>query len=331
MTIQSTEADWLNQLAEWAEQCEQLVASIETRSDVLVTLNPEEWQGRFRELGETANAYREQLLQDDEIVDGAGEIESLNTTAHQLKNEFSRLMEGEPDNRLEEPLVESTDDEDIDNDRKSTKHQAVPIGKHTLPPLPYAYNALEPHISEEIMRLHHDEHHQSYVDGLNQAEKEMEKARKSGDFSLIKHWEGEAAFNGAGHYLHTIFWDNMSPNGGGKPDGEIAKEIKQTFGSFDKFKEHFSKAAENVQAVGWTMLVWSPRSWRTEILQAEKHQNLSQQDVIPLLVLDVWEHAYYLQYHNNRSDYIDAWWNVVCWNSVNQRFAEAKQVKWKPY
>ncbi|TFJ91883.1 superoxide dismutase [Lentibacillus salicampi] len=329
MTKQATEADWLGELVEWTEQCEQLVQSLETRSGITDgTFNPGEWQDRFRELGELAGAYREQLLDDDEPADIAGEMESLNTKAHQLKSEFIQLMEEEPDNRMQR---ESIDDEESDDGRKSTKHRPVPIGEHTLPPLPYAYNALEPHISEEIMRLHHDKHHQSYVDGLNKAEKEMQKARKNGDFSLIRHWEGEAAFNGAGHYLHTMFWDNMSPDGGGKADGEIAKEIKRTFGNFDKFKEHFSKAAENVQAVGWAMLVWSPRSWRTEILQAEKHQNLSQQDVIPLLVLDVWEHAYYLQYHNNRADYIDAWWNVVCWDSVNQRFAEAKKVMWKPY
>uniref|UniRef100_UPI0037BFDB95 superoxide dismutase n=1 Tax=Halobacillus shinanisalinarum TaxID=2932258 RepID=UPI0037BFDB95 len=205
------------------------------------------------------------------------------------------------------------------------------MGEHTLPPLPYNYDALEPYISEEIMRLHHDKHHKGYVEGLNKAEKKMQKARQTGDYSLIRHWEVEAAFNGAGHYLHTIFWDNMSPYGGGKPSGPLEKEIKHTFGSFEKFKEHFSKAAEKVQSVGWAMLVWSPRSWRTEILQAEQHQNLSQQDMIPLLVLDVWEHAYYLQYKNNRKDYIEAWWNVVNWDHVNRRYQEAKKIKWQPF
>ena len=326
MTIQSIEADWLERLVEWTSECERLVGSLEMRTEEFpdANINPGEWQGRFRELGEKANACREQLLQDEETADAADDIESLNTQAHQLKSEFIHLME----ETSYEELSRGSEQED-DEDRKSTT--AVPIGKHTLPPLPYDYNALEPHISEEIMRLHHDKHHQGYVDGLNKAEKEMEKARKNSDFSLIRHWEDEAAFNGAGHYLHTIFWENMSPNGGGKPDGEAAKEIKRTFGNFNKFKEHFSKAAENVQSVGWALLVWSPRSHRTEILQAEKHQNLTQQDVIPLLVLDVWEHAYYLQYHNNRKDYIDAWWNVVCWSSVNRRFAEARKVKWEPY
>ncbi|HLS08473.1 MAG TPA: Fe-Mn family superoxide dismutase [Lentibacillus sp.] len=330
MTMQSTEADWMAQLAVWATECEQLAGSLETRSDMTQELNNdlEEWQGRLRELSQQANAHRHQLLKGEAVEDIQGTVESLNNQAEKLKSEFEELTKGASDSEPDRSFEAESDDDD---ERKSTKYQTVPIGKHTLPPLPYAYNALEPHISEEIMRLHHQKHHQGYVDGLNKAEKEMQKARRSGNFDLIRHWEGEAAFNGAGHYLHTIFWENMSPDGGGKPDGDIAKEIKRTFGSFDKFKDHFTHAADKVQAVGWALLVWSPRSRRTEILQAEKHQNLTQQDVIPLLVLDVWEHAYYLQYHNNRKDYIDAWWNVVCWDSVNRRFEEAKKVMWQPY
>ena len=209
--------------------------------------------------------------------------------------------------------------------------QPVPIGGHKLPPLPYAYNALEPVIAEEIMKLHHSKHHQSYVNGLNKAEKEMQKARQTGDFGLIKHWEREAAFNGAGHYLHTIFWSIMSPNGGGKPKGQLGKAINDSFGSFEKFKKHFSEAAKNVEAVGWAILVWSPRSHRLEILQAEKHQNLSQWDVVPLLVLDVWEHAYYLQYKNERAKYVDNWWQIVNWNEVEQRFNKARTLAWQPF
>ncbi|TRM10959.1 superoxide dismutase [Lentibacillus cibarius] len=268
---------------------------------------------------ETSNGEREAIAEQTEH-DAEAAFESSEAGADATQTELP--TDDADDEREEEEL-------DDDDNRKSSR--TVPIGEHKLPPLPYAYNALEPHISEEIMRLHHDKHHRSYVEGLNKAEKEMEKARKRGDFSLIKHWEGEAAFNGAGHYLHTIFWHNMSPNGGGKPTGDIKKEINRTFGSFDKFKKHFSNAAEKVQAVGWAILVWSPRSHRTEILQAEKHQNLSQQDVIPLLVLDVWEHAYYLQYHTKRKDYIDAWWNVVNWENVNHRFQVAQHVQWTPY
>lgn len=207
----------------------------------------------------------------------------------------------------------------------------VPIGGHTLPPLPYAYDALEPHIDAKTMRLHHDKHHRSYVNGLNQAEQKLEQARESNDFNLVKHWERELAFNGAGHYLHTIFWPNMSPQGGGKAVGPIAAQINQNFGSFEKFKAHFTHAAKEVEGGGWAILVWSPRSHRLEILQAEKHQNLSQWDVVPLLVLDVWEHAYYLKYNNERARYIDAWWHVVNWNDVNERFAKARQLKWMPF
>ncbi|MCV9886026.1 superoxide dismutase [Metabacillus halosaccharovorans] len=218
-----------------------------------------------------------------------------------------------------------------ENGRIQNQKKPVPIGGHTLPPLPYAYDALEPYIQQEIMRLHHDKHHQSYVDGLNKAEKEMQKARKTGNYELIKHWEREAAFHGAGHYLHTIFWSIMTPNGGGKPSGMLMREINLSFGSFEQFKQHFSEAAKNVEAVGWAILVWSPRAQRLEILQAEKHQNLSQWDVIPLLTLDVWEHAYYLQYKNDRKKYVDNWWNVVNWKEVERRFHEAQQIKWNPY
>jgi superoxide dismutase len=159
----------------------------------------------------------------------------------------------------------------------------------------------------------------------------MEKARKTGDFDLIKHWEREAAFNGAGHYLHTIFWNNMTPQGGGEPKRSLKSQIIKDFGSFSGFKKHYSAAAEKVEAAGWAILVWAPRAHRMEILQAEKHQNLSQWDVIPLLVLDVWEHAYYLKYNNDRKAYIDAWWNVVNWENVNDRFEKARTITWNPY
>ncbi|TYP70607.1 Fe-Mn family superoxide dismutase [Paenibacillus methanolicus] len=207
----------------------------------------------------------------------------------------------------------------------------VPIGEHKLPPLPYAYDALEPHIDAATMRIHHDKHHQSYVDGLNKAEKELRQARQTGDFALVKHWERELAFNGAGHYLHTLFWPTMSPKGGGQPAGELAAQITRDFGSFDAFKNQFSQAAEKVEGGGWAILVWSPRSRRLEILTAEKHQNLSQWDVVPVLPLDVWEHAYYLKHQNKRGDYIKSWWNVVNWPYANDRFKKASKLIWDPY
>ncbi|MGE7779854.1 superoxide dismutase [Peribacillus sp. NPDC097264] len=206
---------------------------------------------------------------------------------------------------------------------------SVAIGKHTLPPLPYSYDALEPIISAEIMRLHHDKHHQTYVDGLNKAELMMKKARESNDFSLLKHWEREAAFHGSGHYLHTLFWEGMMPGGGGQPKGDLLKQIERDFGSFEAFKSHFSEAAKQVEGVGWAILVWVPRSRRLEILQSERHMILTQWDTIPVLVLDVWEHAYYLQYKNNRAAYVKKWWNVINWPQTTLRFNKAKKLIWK--
>jgi superoxide dismutase, Fe-Mn family len=209
--------------------------------------------------------------------------------------------------------------------------KTVPPGGHALPELPYAYNALEPYISEEIMRLHHEKHHRSYVDGLNKAEVNLKKARDNNDFSLIKHWSRELAFHGSGHYLHTIFWKNMIPKGGGSPQGLLKSEIENYFGSFAKFKKQFSEAAKQVEGVGWAILVWSPRARHLEILQSERHMLLTQWDTIPLLVLDVWEHAYYLQYKNNRGAYIDNWWNLINWNDVEMRFDKASEIKWPAF
>ena len=195
---------------------------------------------------------------------------------------------------------------------------------HTLPELPYAYDALEPHIDEQTMRLHHDIHHNGYVTGLNNAEDKLAEARDSGEFGLTKHWEREAAFHGAGHLLHTIFWTNMGPDGGGEPGGELSGAIKGDFGDFDKFKSHFSAAANQVEGSGWGILAYRPFDGKLVILQAEKHQNLTQWGVIPLLVIDVWEHAYYLKYQNKRPDYTAAFYNVINWSNIQDRFKEAK-------
>jgi len=199
--------------------------------------------------------------------------------------------------------------------------------KYELPPLPYDYAALEPHIDEQTMRLHHDKHHLAYVNGLNKALEMLEQARNSGDFALVKHWSREAAFHGSGHFLHSLFWPNMAApgqGGGGEPQGALADQIKRDFGSFDTFKKHFSAAANAVEGRGWALLVYEPFSGALEILQSEKHQNLTQWVVTPLLVLDVWEHAYYLKYQNNRGAYVEAWWNVVNWADVADRFQKAR-------
>ncbi len=195
------------------------------------------------------------------------------------------------------------------------------LKKHQLPELPYAYDALEPFIDEATVRLHHDKHHQSYIDGLNKAEEKVAEARKKGDFSLMKHWERELAFHGSGHILHTLFWENMRPGGVKDPGGKLAEQISGDFGSFDIFKKQFKAAAAAVEGSGWCVLVWSPAFQKLEILTVEKHQNLTQWGVIPLLIIDVWEHAYYLKYQNRRAEFIDAWWNLINWDDVADRFS----------
>lgn len=191
---------------------------------------------------------------------------------------------------------------------------------YTLPDLPYAYNALEPHYDEQTVRIHHDMHHKAYVDGLNNAETKLAEARQSGDYALIKHWEREYAFNGAGHVLHSMFWQNMKPNGGGDATGAIADQINKDFGSYDAFKKQFTAAATAVEGSGWTLLGWNRMFGKLVILQVEKHQNLTQWDIVPLLIVDVWEHAYYLKYQNKRAAFVEAWWNLVNWDDVNNRF-----------
>jgi superoxide dismutase, Fe-Mn family len=192
---------------------------------------------------------------------------------------------------------------------------------HTLPPLDYPYEGLEPHIDAQTMHLHHDIHHKAYVDGLNNAEAKLAEAREKGDFALVKHWSREEAFHGSGHFLHAIFWKNMKPNGGGEPTGALADAIKRDFGSFDAFKAQFLAAANAVEGSGWAILACQCNAGdKLVILQSEKHQNLTQWGVEPLLVLDVWEHAYYLKYQNKRAEYTKAFMNVINWDDVAARF-----------
>ncbi len=194
-----------------------------------------------------------------------------------------------------------------------------------LPPLPYPYDALEPHIDEATMKLHHDKHHAGYVAGLNNALKKLEEARAGGDMSLVKHWSREVAFNGSGHILHEIFWTNMSPDGGGEPGGVLREAIVRDFGSYEAFKNQYIAAATAVEGSGWAILGYHQHedSGHLMIVQAEKHQNLTVQGIIPLLVLDVWEHAYYLHYQNKRADYVKALFNVINWDDVARRYQKA--------
>lgn len=191
---------------------------------------------------------------------------------------------------------------------------------YELPSLPYAYDALEPHIDEQIMRLHHDEHHQGYVDGANEALGQLAKMRTKNEFDGIKAVKRDLSYNLSGHILHSIFWDTMSPEGGGKPTGALADALAGDFGSVKGAIQEFSAAAENVESSGWGMLVYDHLADQLLVTQAEDHNDLAVQGATPLLVLDVWEHAYYLQYTNNRGKYVDAFWNVVDWEAVAARY-----------
>lgn len=198
--------------------------------------------------------------------------------------------------------------------------EPVPDGtEHTLPALPYALDALEPFIDAATMGLHHGKHHQAYVNGLNAAEKALAAARVSGDHALVQHWSRQAAFHGGGHWLHSMFWKVMigkDLGGGGEPTGLVADAIKDSFGSFAAFKAQFSAAAKAVEGSGWGLLHYRPSDQRLIILQAENQQKLTSWGATPVLGVDVWEHAYYLKYQNNRSAYVDNWWNVVNWKQV---------------
>jgi Fe-Mn family superoxide dismutase len=197
---------------------------------------------------------------------------------------------------------------------------------HELPSLPYPYDALEPYIDEQTMRLHHDIHHAGYVKGLNNAEQKLAEAREAGDFALIQHWSRQAAFHGSGHLLHSLFWPNMIAASKAKkaPDGALARAIDRDFGSYEAFRAQFEAASNAVEGSGWGILAYRPTDDTLVVLQAEKHQNLTQWGVVPLLVLDVWEHAYYLKYQNRRGEYVKNFFNIINWDDVAQRYEKAR-------
>ena len=195
---------------------------------------------------------------------------------------------------------------------------------YELPELPYAYDALEPHISEEIMTLHHDKHHATYVAGANAALEALE-AERNGEANpdRLRALSKNLAFNLGGHTNHSIFWKNMAPNAGGTPTGEIAEAIDRDFGSFEGFKKQFSGVATGLQGSGWAVLGYDHIAGRLIIQQLTDQQGNVSVDFTPVLMLDMWEHAFYLQYKNVKADYVEAWWNVVNWDDVNERYAKA--------
>ncbi|AZZ38929.1 superoxide dismutase [Acidipropionibacterium jensenii] len=196
---------------------------------------------------------------------------------------------------------------------------------YTLPDLDYDYGALEPYISGEIMQLHHDKHHQTYVTGANTALEKLAEAREKNDLGAVNKLEKDLAFNLGGHINHSVFWKNMSPDGGGRPEGnDLAAAIDEYFGSFEALQNHFNDTAKGLQGSGWAILAWDVLGQRLNVLQLFDQQGNVPTGQIPVLQLDMWEHAYYLQYKNVKADYVTAWWNVVNWADVEARLARAK-------
>lgn len=194
---------------------------------------------------------------------------------------------------------------------------------YTLPDLPYDPAALEPWYSAEIVSLHHDKHHAAYVKGANDTLAALAAARESGDLATLPMLQKSFAFHLSGHVLHSIFWTNMSPDGGGEPEGELAAAITEHFGGFAPFKSQLSAATINVQGSAWGVLSWEPSGQRLVVEQVYDHQVQIGLGTVPLLVIDSWEHAYYLQYRNVKADWVDAFWHIVDWSDVAGRFERA--------
>jgi Fe-Mn family superoxide dismutase len=195
---------------------------------------------------------------------------------------------------------------------------------YTLPDLPYDYAALEPHISAKIMELHHSKHHKTYVDGANTALEKLAEARDAGDLANVNKLEKDLAFNLGGHTNHTVFWNNLSGDGGGEPEGELQAAIAEHFGDFAKFQAHFSANATGIQGSGWSVLAWDSIGARLNIFQLFDQQGNVPVGTHPVLMLDMWEHAFYLDYLNVKADYVKAFWNIVNWQDAQARFDAAR-------
>ena len=197
---------------------------------------------------------------------------------------------------------------------------------YALPELPYGYDALEPHVSRELLELHHDAHHAAYVKGANDTLDKLEDARHERRFDYIGQLTQNLAFNVAGHVLHSLLWKNLTPNGNGSPGGELEAQIERDFGGFASFKEQLTAAAAAVQGSGWGALSWEPLGRRLVVEQVYDHQGNTGNSTVPILVVDMWEHAYYLQYRNKKAAWLEAFWQLVNWTDVAQRLAKVRKM-----
>jgi len=198
-------------------------------------------------------------------------------------------------------------------------------GKYALPPLPYAADALEPFYDKRTVELHHDKHHAAYVAGLNKTLELLAAARKGGDYAAIRALSRNLAFNGSGHVLHTIFWNSMKPGGSPAVPEALAKAMRDSFGAVDAAQAQFAAATKDVEASGWGVLAYEPAADALLILQAERHEDLTVWGAVPLLVCDVWEHAYYLKYANNRAEWVDNFMKLANWEFAAARYAAARR------
>jgi len=218
-----------------------------------------------------------------------------------------------------------------ERDRDKEKGRGRGTYPFKLPPLPYAYDALEPSIDKMTMQIHHDKHHQAYINNLNNALKEHEDLHQMSVVQLLrnldkvpKNIQAVVRNNAGGHANHTMFWEIMGPEGSGKPEGDLARAIDETFGSFSKFQEQFSTAAKTLFGSGWAWLV-GESGGKLSIVQKSNQDSPHLDGKYPILGLDVWEHAYYLKYRNERPRYVEAWWKVVNWKTAGERFARANR------
>ena len=198
---------------------------------------------------------------------------------------------------------------------------------YVLPDLDYDVAALEPHISGEIMELHHGKHHKAYVEKANETLERIDEARVKNELSAIAGLEQALAFNVSGHVLHSIFWKNLIPGGGGAPGGELARRIAFDFGTFEGMKTQLTEVAATIMGAGWGALVWEPTAKRLTTVQIHDHQSNIAQGAVALMVIDAWEHAYYLQYKNQKAEFFKAVWNLWNWDDISARFERASGQK----
>jgi len=201
---------------------------------------------------------------------------------------------------------------------------ALRKGEYTLPVLPYPQDALEGFLSAETLEIHHDRHHAGAVRGLNKALASLAQAEEDGNYSSVRSLTRAVAYYGSSHVLHTLYWNSMSPKGGGDPPAGLKKALESSFGSVDRFRKHFAAATKATEASGWGVLAYEPLGDRLVILAVESHEQMGLQGAVPLLACDVWEHAYYLQYQNRRGEYVDKFMDVMNWDSAAKRLSAAR-------